>query len=120
MAFKVKTSADNIYEIPYLDGSTVKAKPMDNTETTKLRKRHTTIKPSRSGPVEETNYDTMLAEKFRICVVDWDFLDEQGNAWPCNDSNKNDFYKYNTDDALEILKSIDALKASDLKVQEKN
>ena len=120
MAFKVKTSADRVYEIPYLDGSTIKVKPLTNTENTKLRKRHTTIKPSRSGPIEDPNYDTMLAEKFRMCVVGWDFVDEDGNAYPCNEETKNDFYDKNNSDALDILKAIDDLKASDLKVQEKN
>lgn len=119
MAFVARTKRDVTYVIEY-KGSKITGCPLTNKEATKLRKDFTKTKSTRNGVEEKLDIDAMLLAKFKRVIKSWDFVDEDGNALPCDDDTKADFMDLNIVDALEIIQQFDELGADQEVTDEKN
>lgn len=119
MAFVIRTKKDLTYTLDY-KGSKITCRPLTNKEYNALRKSHTTVKQTRTGPEEKTDVDKLLIDKFDQVVLGWDFVDEDKNPVPCDSDTKAEFLNLNTLDAMEILGQIDLLCVEDAVADQKN
>lgn len=119
MAFIARTKESTTYELDYKTAK-IKCRPLTNDELNQLRKRHTTKKNTKRGVEEETNWDAVFIEKFQAMVLDWDFLDENQQPWPCTAETKATFVNFNLTDAIDMTKEIEELGSEVVIISEKN
>ena len=97
--------------------------PMDVAETNKLLKKFTSHEKHKGQVMPETNFLGFQISKTQKVITGWDLLDEDGEAYECNDANKKDTYVLNPDLINEVLEKADKIAAGNLEVeqeQEKN
>lgn len=85
------------------DTATFGVFPMDPAESTKLVKKHTTIKNRAGQASEKTDWIAVTVEKVQKVIQTWDLEDESGRLLECNDINKKTAYLLNADIINEAM-----------------